>query len=170
VKIHAIQTGTVAVTAAWREGVGVIVVDTGEDARPPGRATSPAGIRACARSANGSSRSRRSGPQLKRLGIGRGDVRWVVLTHLHTDHAGGLHHFPDNEIIVTRTDLEFASGLRGRVRGYVANQHWPSWFRPTTVELGPEPLGPFPRSLRLTKAGDVTSCRSPAIPRARSAS
>jgi N-acyl homoserine lactone hydrolase len=84
------------------------------------------------------------GPQLKRLGIGRGDVRWVVLTHLHTDHAGGLHHFPDNEIVVTRTDLEFASGLRGRVRGYVANQHWPSWFRPTTVELGPEPLGPFP--------------------------
>jgi glyoxylase-like metal-dependent hydrolase (beta-lactamase superfamily II) len=77
------------------------------------------------------------------------------MTHLHTDHAGGLHHFPDNEILVTRTELEFASGRRGRLRGYVANRHWPAWFSPTLVELGPEPYGPFPQSLRLTKAGDV---------------
>jgi N-acyl homoserine lactone hydrolase len=78
------------------------------------------------------------------------------MTHLHTDHAGGLHHFPDNEILVTRTELEYGSGLRGRVRGYVANKQWPTWFNPTLVELEPEPLGPFPQSLRLTEAGDVT--------------
>jgi N-acyl homoserine lactone hydrolase len=78
------------------------------------------------------------------------------MTHLHTDHAGGLHHFPHNEILVTREELEFGSGLRGRMRGYVANTHWPDWFRPTMVELDPEPFGPFPESLRLTKAGDVT--------------
>jgi N-acyl homoserine lactone hydrolase len=79
-----------------------------------------------------------------------------VLTHLHTDHAGGLHHFPDNEILVTRTELEYGSGLCGRLRGYVANKHWAGWFRPTMVELDPEPYGPFPQSLRLTQAGDVT--------------
>ena len=79
-----------------------------------------------------------------------------MLTHLHTDHAGGLHHFPDNEILVTRTELEYASGLRGRLRGYVANKHWPAWFRPTMLELEPEPFGPFPQSLRLTETGDVT--------------
>lgn len=78
------------------------------------------------------------------------------MTHLHTDHAGGLHHFPDNEILVARTELDFASGVRGRLRGYVANTHWPAWFRPTLLELEPEPLGPFPQSLRLTDAGDVT--------------
>ena len=185
-KIHAIQTGTVAVTAAWREGVGhgkrrlahtildrewteplpiyafaiehpegVIVVDTGEDSRASRAgyfARWHPGLRAFREWVEP---QQEIGPQLDRLGIGRGDIRWVVLTHLHTDHAGGLHHFPDNEIIVSATELEFASGLRGRMRGYVANQHWPSWFRPTTVELGPEPLGPFPRSLRLTRAGDV---------------
>src|SRR5215467_2531396 len=32
------------------------------------------------------------GPQLKKAGIGSEEVRTVVLTHLHTDHAGGLAH------------------------------------------------------------------------------
>ena len=44
----------------------------------------------------------------------------------------------------------------GRLRGYVANTHWPTWFRPTLLELAPAPFGPFPQSLRLTEAGDVT--------------
>jgi glyoxylase-like metal-dependent hydrolase (beta-lactamase superfamily II) len=61
-KIHAIQTGTVALTRSWREGV-----------EP----------------------DQEIGPQLERLGIAPGDVRWVVMTHLHTDHAGGLGHFAD---------------------------------------------------------------------------
>ncbi len=186
-KIHAIQTGTVSLTTAWREGVGhgrgrllhaildrewteplpiyafaiehpegVIVVDTGEDARASQRsyfARWHPGLRAFREFVEP---EQEVGPQLKRLGIQPGDVRWVVLTHLHTDHAGGLHHFPDNEILVSRTELAYAAGLRGRLRGYVANKHWPTWFRPMTVELDPEPFGAFPQSLRLTEAGDVT--------------
>jgi N-acyl homoserine lactone hydrolase len=186
-KIHAIQTGTVAVTTAWREGVGhgrrrllhaiadrdwteplpiyafaiehpegLIVVDTGEDARASERnyfARWHPGVRAFREWVEP---QQEIGPQLERLGIRPGDIRWVVLTHMHTDHAGGLHHFPDTEILVTRAELELAAGLPGRVRGYVANKHWPRWFRPTTIELEPEPFGPFPQSLRLTEAGDVT--------------
>ena len=186
-KIHAIQTGTVAVTTKWREGVGrgrlrlvntlldrewteplpiyafaiehpegVIVVDTGETARASRPGYFPAwhpGVRAFREWVEP---EQEIGPQLERLGISPGDVRWLVMTHLHTDHAGGLHHFPATEILVTRTELEFASGLGGRLRGYVANTHWPAWFTPTPVELDPEPLGPFPQSLRLTDAGDVT--------------
>jgi N-acyl homoserine lactone hydrolase len=185
-KIHAIQTGTVAVTTKWREGVGhgrmrlvhtildrkwteplpiyafaiehpegVIVVDTGENARASQRsyfARWHPGIRAFREWVEP---EQEIGPQLQGLGIRPGDVRWVVMTHLHTDHAGGLHHFPDNDILVTRAELEYASGLRGRLRGYVANKHWPAWFEPTVLELEPEPFGPFPQSLRLTEAGDV---------------
>ena len=186
-KIHAIQTGTVAVTTAWREGVGlgkrrllntivdrdwteplpiyafaiehpegVIIVDTGETARASERSYFTRwhpGIRAFREWVQP---EQEIGPQLERLGIRPGDIRWVVMTHLHTDHAGGLAYFPDNDLLATRAELEFASGLSGRLRGYVANKHWPSWFAPTGLELDPEPLGPFPKSLRLTKAGDVT--------------
>jgi N-acyl homoserine lactone hydrolase len=186
-KIHAIQTGTVALTTSWREGVGhgrrrllntlldrqwteplpiyafaiehpegVIVVDTGETARvaEPGYFPrwSPF-FRFAVRERV--EPEQEIGPQLKRLGVGPSDVRWVVMTQLHTDHAGGLHHFPDHEILISRTELEYAAGLRGRLRGYV-NKPWPAWFDPAVVELAPVPLGPFPASLPLTGAGDVT--------------
>jgi glyoxylase-like metal-dependent hydrolase (beta-lactamase superfamily II) len=95
------------------------------------------------------------GPQLKQLGIAPEDVRMVVMTHMHTDHAGGLHHFPDTEIFATRADLAHARGLQGRLRGY-PNNRWPGWFDPTPLDLEPTPLGPFSHSLRLTKAGDVS--------------
>jgi glyoxylase-like metal-dependent hydrolase (beta-lactamase superfamily II) len=185
-KIHAIQTGTVAITTAWREGVGhgrrrmlntildrewteplpiyafaiehpegVIVVDTGEDARAYERSYFTRwhpGLRAFREWVTP---KQEIGPQLEGLGIRPSDVRWVVMTHLHTDHAGGLHHFPDSEILVSGGELEYATGLRGRLRGYVANKRWPAWFAPTVLELEPEPNGPFPESLRLTEAGDV---------------
>ena len=95
------------------------------------------------------------GPQLERLGIRASEVRRVVMTHLHTDHAGGLHHFPDNEILVSRTELDYAAGRRGRLRGYV-NKPWPTWFNPTGIDMPPAPFGPFPASQGLTEAGDVT--------------
>jgi N-acyl homoserine lactone hydrolase len=71
------------------------------------------------------------------------------------EHAGGLHHFPRNEILVSRADLKIASGRLGRLRGY-PNDHWPSWFAPTVVDLAAVAYGPFPKSLELTQAGDVT--------------
>ena len=33
---------------------------------------------------------------------------------------------------------------------------WPSWFSPRLVDLPGETFGPFPQSLRVTEAGDVT--------------
>ena len=191
-KIHAIQTGTVAITTKWREGVGrgrlrllntlfdrrwteplpiyafaiehpegVIVVDTGETARTSEPGYFPRWqpfFRFAVREQV--LPEQEIGPQLKQLGILPSDVRRVVMTHLHTDHAGGLHHFPNNEILVSRTELEYAAGLRGRVRGY-PNKRWPSWFDPTLVDLPAEPFGPFPASRPLTKAGDVTLVPAP---------
>ena len=95
------------------------------------------------------------GPKIKALGFAPADVRWVVMTHLHTDHAGGLAHFPNSEILVHRSEFENASGFAGKARGFLPHR-WPSWFTPHLFELDREPFGPFPASLRVTEAGDVT--------------
>jgi len=94
------------------------------------------------------------GPQLRELGFSPDDVRWVVLTHFHTDHAGGLAHFPGAEILCSRVDYEYSRGFAGKARGFLP-QHWPDWFAPTLVDFGPQPFGPFPASMPLTEAGDV---------------
>jgi N-acyl homoserine lactone hydrolase len=39
--------------------------------------------------------------QLARLGLRPSDIRCVVLSHLHLDHAGGLKLFPDARVIVS---------------------------------------------------------------------
>jgi N-acyl homoserine lactone hydrolase len=135
---------------------GVIVVDSGETARSAQPGYFPRWqpfFRLAVRERV--EPEQEIGPQPERLGIHARDVRRVVLTHLHTDHAGGLHHFRDAEIIVSRAELEYAAGLRGRLRGY-PNRRLPAWFDPTPIDLAPMPFGPFHASLPLTDAGDVT--------------
>jgi glyoxylase-like metal-dependent hydrolase (beta-lactamase superfamily II) len=187
VKVHAIQTGTVAVRTRQREGSGhgptrvvrtmtdrrwtaplpiyawliehqegLIVVDTGETARANDRGYFPRwhpyfrlAVREWVRPAD------EIGPQVTALGFSPNDVRWVILTHLHTDHAGGLAHFPHSEMLVFRLELESARGLMGQVRGFLPHR-WPEWFSPRVIDLDRRPLGPFPESYRVTEAGDVT--------------
>ena len=140
---------------------GLIVVDTGETARVSQPGYLPAWhpyFRLAVRERVAPEEE--IGPQLARLGFSTADVRWVVLTHLHTDHAGGLGHFPDSEILVTREELAFASGAPGRVRGYLPDR-WPTWLEPTLVDFEARPFGPFARSLALTRADDVTLLPTP---------
>ncbi|HEY6407624.1 MAG TPA: N-acyl homoserine lactonase family protein, partial [Ktedonobacteraceae bacterium] len=134
---------------------GIIVVDTGETARVAEPGYFPwwhpyyrLSVRLWVRP------EEEIGPQLQALGIQPTDVRWLAMTHLHTDHAGGLHHFPNVEILVSRTEYQLASGTAGRVRGYLPN-HWPTWFAPHLIDFAPKPFGPFPSSYSLTQAGDV---------------
>lgn len=94
------------------------------------------------------------GPRLRALGLSPEEVRWVVLTHLHIDHDGGLHHFPKAEVLVSRREYDFATGPIGRASGYLPHR-WPRPFSPTLVDFGKEPLGPFPRSRTLTRDGAV---------------
>jgi glyoxylase-like metal-dependent hydrolase (beta-lactamase superfamily II) len=100
------------------------------------------------------------GPQLQKCGFSTKDVRWVVLTHLHQDHDGGLHHFPKAEILVAKSEWEAAIGLRGRLGGYL-NQRWPKWLSPTLVEFKNSAYGPFSHSHQLTKRGDVRLVSTP---------
>jgi N-acyl homoserine lactone hydrolase len=140
---------------------GLIVVDTGETARaaqagyfPWWQPTFHLAVRESV------TPDEEIGPQLRHLGYSPSDVRWVVMTHLHTDHAGGLGHFPKSTIVVSRTEYALARGAAGQLRGYVP-QHWPSWFAPTAIDFRPNPVGPFPASYPLTQADDVILVPTP---------
>jgi N-acyl homoserine lactone hydrolase len=135
---------------------GLIVVDTGESARvnepgylPRWHPYFRLGVRASVQSAE------EIGPQVTALGFSPEDVRWVVMTHLHGDHAGGLAHFPSSEILVCRSEFDNAKGFAGRTRGFLPH-HWPGWFSPRLYDFEERPFGAFPRSRPLTEAGDVT--------------
>ena len=140
---------------------GLIVVDTGETARvaEPGYFTSwqpyfRLGLR------EEVAPGEEIGPQLRALGFDPDDVRWVVLTHFHTDHAGGLGHFPNSEIVASRVDYRDARGLLGKARGFLP-QRWPEGFAPTLTDLAGGPFGPFESSAALTAAGDVHLVATP---------
>ncbi len=135
---------------------GIIVVDTGETARTAQKGYFPGWHPFLRQTANKFfvGPEDEIGVQLMKLGIAPNDVRWVVLTHLHTDHAGGLHHFPQAEILVARKEYLAARGLKGSLRGYLPHR-WPRWFNPRLVDFTSEAVGPFPTSFALTKASDI---------------
>jgi glyoxylase-like metal-dependent hydrolase (beta-lactamase superfamily II) len=192
-RIHAIETGTVAITQNWRRGKGsgalrrintlvdrrwtkplpiyawviehpegVLVVDTGETARASQPGYFPGwqpyfrfAVKEWVRP------EEEIGPQMHALGIDpQRDVRWLVMTHLHTDHAGGLSHFSGVETLVSRTEYVGAQGIRGRIEGY-PNHRWPDVFAPRLLDFKDRPYGPFTQSLPLTRAGDVLLVPTP---------
>jgi len=93
------------------------------------------------------------GPQMTARGLNPEDVRTVIITHLDVDHVGGLRWFPNAEVLVHRTDYEFASTFMGKTR--YRPQLWPADFEPTLYDLDPEPYGPFPRSKAVTETEDL---------------
>jgi N-acyl homoserine lactone hydrolase len=101
------------------------------------------------------------GHQLSQLGINQfKDISKVIMTHLHTDHAGGLHHFPASEILVHKREFVNASGIKGMFAGYLPHR-WPSWFNPTFIEFGGSKYGPFPNSFSVTSDRKVIIVSTP---------
>jgi N-acyl homoserine lactone hydrolase len=59
--------------------------------------------------------------QLREKGMSPGDVRVVVMTHLHPDHASAIAEFPQATFIVSKPEWEAATGS-GPLSGYVRRQ------------------------------------------------
>lgn len=99
-------------------------------------------------------------PQLRCRGVEPDAVRWVVLSHMHTDHVGGLGAFRRSHVIVARAEWERATGLPGRLRGYLP-QHWPAGIEPRLVEFTDGAVGPFSSSLDLAADGRLVLVPTP---------
>jgi N-acyl homoserine lactone hydrolase len=59
--------------------------------------------------------------QLREKGIPPGDVRFVVMTHLHMDHASAISEFPQATFVLSTSEWEAAT-TQGQFRGYVRRQ------------------------------------------------
>jgi glyoxylase-like metal-dependent hydrolase (beta-lactamase superfamily II) len=188
--IHLIQTGSVKVKASqrrkegsgglgkillgrsWTEWLpinawaiehaeGVIVVDTGETARTSEPGYFPRWqpyFRLAVRM--NVSPEEEIGPQMRDSGLNLEQATKVILTHFHTDHAGGIAHFPNAEFLVSRNEYRSAQGFSGMLQGYLPNR-WPEWFAPSFIQFEPKAFGPFEESYAVTDAGDVVIVPTP---------
>jgi glyoxylase-like metal-dependent hydrolase (beta-lactamase superfamily II) len=140
---------------------GLIVVDTGETARVHQPGYHPSWHPFYRRAAHFSVHpDEEIGLQLRALGVSARDVRQVVLTHLHTDHAGGLTHLMGSKFWVSEREWRIASGFGGRLQGYLPHR-WPRWWQPELIRFVDRPIGAFPQSMAITKRGDVQIVSTP---------
>jgi N-acyl homoserine lactone hydrolase len=140
---------------------GLILVDTGETARVLEPSYHPSWHPFYRRAVQFDIHPEEEiGPQLRRLGFSSRDVKQVVLTHLHTDHAGGLHHLTGAKFWVAQREWRRAQGLSGRVQGYLPHR-WPRWWQPEFIRFEDQPMGPFDRSMAITRLGDVRIVPTP---------
>ncbi len=103
--------------------------------------------------------------QLERLGFHARDVHFVIASHLHADHIGGLCDFPAARIVLTRAALNVS-----RLRGWRALRHaFVPDLLPADVEtrawiledFADAPLGAFGRAHDLFGDGMVRLVRLP---------
>jgi N-acyl homoserine lactone hydrolase len=134
---------------------GLMLVDTGETARVHQRGYHPRWHPFFRRASRFQVRPQEEiGPQLKEMGVRTRDIREVVLTHLHTDHAGGLAHVIGCRTWVHPIEWRRAQGIPGQVQGYLPHR-WPQWWDPESLRFESRAFGPFRERMSLTKRGDV---------------
>lgn len=98
---------------------------------------------------------------LREEGVDPADVKAVILSHLHHDHAGGLEVLPQLPVYVTNQHWDvFKRRLHATIEG-CAPKHWPQSFNPRLLELKDNPVGPWERTYPITSDGRVIGVDTP---------
>jgi glyoxylase-like metal-dependent hydrolase (beta-lactamase superfamily II) len=140
---------------------GPIVVDTGQTARAAGKGYFPRWHPYYRGAVEFKvAPAEEIGPQLRQHGIDPWEVKTLILTHLHTDHSGGLSYFPRSTILVSRTEWRLAQGFAGLMRGYLPNR-WPDWLNPEPISFRRSGPWPFPTYYPVTEQEDVVVVPTP---------
>ena len=80
--------------------------------------------------------------QLRAAGLEPSDVRLVVMTHLHLDHASGMVQFPDATFVMTKQEWDVANEPRSLFKGYVQS-HFDHAFDYRLIDFDREEVGSF---------------------------
>jgi len=148
---------------AWAIELGdrIVLVDTGETARVHEHGYHPRWHPFYRRAVRFSVRPEEElGPRLQELRISPADISHVILTHLHTDHAGGLRHVVGCRILVHGKELRRAQGMMGKLNGYLPHR-WPKWWQPGSLSFTSGAVGPFTESADVLGTGEVLVVPTP---------
>jgi glyoxylase-like metal-dependent hydrolase (beta-lactamase superfamily II) len=94
------------------------------------------------------------GPQIERLGMRPAEVQHVVMTHLHSDHADGMHMLPAATFHISRAELD--PSLPGNLA-----PKWPAGLKAALIDHAPDDTPGFGASYALTRAGDIRLLPTP---------
>ena len=117
----------------------------------------------------GVSRSFRIGPdgpvpdQLRARGVDPGDVKSILMTHMHLDHASGIRQFPDATLVASEREWRAFTGRNGTLKGYVRS-HVPDDAAVRTLDFDGAQAGThatFRRALDLFGDGSVRAVYTP---------
>jgi len=182
VKITAIQTGVTRIKASFRRGnskvgmigafaeiipdnifeelpilcwlidhpEGLILVDTGESSKIGRTLVAEMVVKP----------EQEVGAQLSAMGIKPSDISKLILTHIHTDHIGGIAPFQKTPIFVSDRDHRMLNNAPERIFNALITPI-PSWFHPEPLPYDDTPQGTFPRSAPITAAGDIVAVPTP---------
>lgn len=136
---------------------GLIVVDTGETARilEPDYTACDAGTAMFYRRnlQFALSEADELGPQMRRKGLDPNRVSKVIMTHLHSDHMGGMRHFPRAEFLVSqRASTGHTGALMCRI---------PKGLNIRAVAMEDAQTGVFPQSADVTTDGAIRIVPTP---------
>ncbi|MEM6967399.1 MAG: N-acyl homoserine lactonase family protein [Bacteroidota bacterium] len=98
--------------------------------------------------------------QITSLGFQLEDVKTILLTHLHGDHAGGIQHFPHADFWVSKTEYEMATSKKGASNGYFP-KNWPNWFQPQLISYTNQRVGGFSQSFPLPHREEIIVVPTP---------
>lgn len=99
---------------------------------------------------------------LREAGIDARDVKEVLLTHAHWDHAGGLRDLPVARVQLAKAEYDHVASLERYLEHGVMRHHFvKSWPRTTPFELDGPPVLRFEASHDVFGDGSVTAVALP---------
>ena len=101
--------------------------------------------------------------QLRARGVNPADVKVILMTHLHYDHASGMGQFPNATFLITKWEWDAANGPMSLLHGYV-RKHFVRDVDYRMLDFEgreAEPYATFGRTLDLFGDGSVRALPTP---------